>query len=72
VNVSSKSLKLKLLTEVVPDSATVNIIKMEHHDKTGLGEPRPIEEIHARADAMTSLLKGILEMHPATHWGINE
>ncbi len=31
-----------------------------------------IEAIHIRAETMTSLLKGILDFHPPTHWGLNE
>jgi len=36
------------------------------------GELETIDEIHLRAETMTSLLKGILDYQPATHWGINE
>jgi len=30
-----------------------------------------MEEIHARADAMTPLLKEFLEFHPPPHWTLN-
>jgi hypothetical protein len=72
VNVSSNYLVPKLLTDVVPDSTVVCITLLEHPDDAGYEETRPIEDIHARADAMTSLLKGLLAMRPAEHWGINE
>lgn len=31
-----------------------------------------IENIHLRAEAMTSLLEEILAIHPGPRWGINE
>ena len=30
------------------------------------------EAIRARADVVTEVLKDILNVHPASHWGINE
>jgi hypothetical protein len=72
MNVSPYSLGPKLLTEVVPDSAVISITLLEHPEDPGCWELQPIEEIHARADAMTPLLKGILEIHPGSHWGLNE
>lgn len=63
---------VKPLAEIVPDSSVAVKFLLESHNESVPGELHEIEEIHARAEAMTSLLKGILELHPATHWGINE
>ncbi len=57
---------------IVPDSGLVGNVLLEHHDESVPVELHEIEEIHARADTMTSILKDILEHHPAAHWGINE
>jgi hypothetical protein len=55
------------LAEVVAEKAP-----LEAHD---VFLPKPvhtIENIHLRAEAMTSLLEEILAIHPGPRWGINE
>jgi hypothetical protein len=72
MNVETDNSKVKSLTGVVPHSRGVEAVVLLHH-----GEPMPeelesIEEIHVRAETITSLLKSILDYKPAPHWGINE
>ncbi len=57
---------------IVPESSLVGTVLLGHHDESVPDELHEIEEIHARADTMTSILKDILDHHPAAHWGINE
>jgi hypothetical protein len=60
------------LKDIVPDSSIVAGLLLEHNDATVPGELDEIEEIHVRAETMTSVLKDILDHHSAAHWGINE
>lgn len=53
------------------DSAVGNS-KSEHRHSSRLEHFYSIEEIHIRAEAVTPLLREILDFHPAPHWGINE
>lgn len=62
----------KLLTKVVPDSSAVETIVLSHNAEPLPGELDTIEEIHTRAETVTSLLKSILDYQPATHWGVND
>jgi hypothetical protein len=72
MNTETYNSGLKLLTEVVPDSRGVEAVALLHHAEAMPGELETIEEIHMRAETMTSLLKSILDHEPAPHWGINE
>jgi hypothetical protein len=72
MNVTPNSSGMTALKAIVPDSSIVAGLSLDHNDAPMPGELGEIEEIHARAETMTSLLKGILELHPAPHWGINE
>ena len=63
---------VKLLTERVPDVRSVEAILLLHQVDAMPEELDTIEEIHQRAETMTSLLREILDYQPATHWGINE
>lgn len=60
------------LKSIVPDSSIVAGLSLEHNDAPVQGELDEIEEIHVRAETITSVLKGILDHHSAAHWGINE
>jgi hypothetical protein len=72
MNTQAYNSGVKLLTEVVPHSSAVEAVMLLHHADPMPGELESIEEIHVRAETMTSLLKDILDYQPATHWGINE
>jgi hypothetical protein len=72
MNATPQSTSLKSLIVIVPDSSLVGDVLLQGHDESVAGELHEIEEIHARADTMTSILKGILDHDPAAHWGINE
>jgi hypothetical protein len=72
MNVTTNSSGMTPLKDIVPDSSIVAGLLLEHNDVPVPGEIEEIEEIHVRAETMTSLLKGILDLHPAPHWGINE
>lgn len=72
MNATPQSTGVKSLMKIVPNSSTVGIVLLEHQDEAAPGELREIEEIHERAETMTSVLKDILDHHPAAHWGINE
>lgn len=72
MNATPNSSGVKPLTEIVPDSSAAVKLLLDSHNESGPGELHEIEEIHTRAETITSLLQGILELHPATHWGINE
>jgi hypothetical protein len=56
----------------VPDARGVDAVVSLQHAEAMPGELKTIEEIHTRAETMTSLLKNILDYEPVPHWGINE
>jgi hypothetical protein len=62
----------KVLTDVATRSSVTDESSPEHRKYPKPTELYTVEEIHARAEMMTPLLKGILDFHPAPHWGINE
>jgi len=72
MNMETYNSGVKLLTEAVPDSRGVEAVALLHHAESMPGELETIDEIHTRAETMTSLLKSILDYEPAAHWGINE
>jgi hypothetical protein len=72
MNTETYNSGVKLLTEIVPDTRGVDAVVSLHHADPMPGELETIEEIHTRAETMTSLLKSILDYEPAPHWGINE
>jgi hypothetical protein len=72
MNTETYNSGVKLLTEVVPDARGVDAVVSLQHAEAMPGELKTIEEIHTRAETMTSLLKNILDYEPAPHWGINE
>ena len=72
MNVETDNSNVKLLTGVVPHSRRVEAVVLVHHGEPMPGEVESIEDIHMRAETITSLLKDILDYRPAPHWGINE
>ena len=72
MNTQMHSNSVKLLAERVPDVRSVAAVVLLHQAEDRSEALDTIEEIHLRAETMTSLLKGILDYQPATHWGINE
>jgi len=72
MNTETYNSGVKLLTQVVPNSRGVDAVALLHHAESMTGELETIDEIHTRAETMTSLLKNILDYEPAPHWGINE
>ena len=72
MNMETYNSGVKLLNGVVPDSRGVEAVGLLHHAESMPGELETIDEIHTRAETMTSLLKSILDYEPAPRWGINE
>lgn len=72
MNAETHSNSVKLLAERVPDVRSVAAVVLLHQADDRSEALDTVEEIHLRAETMTSLLKGILDYQPATHWGINE
>jgi hypothetical protein len=63
--------ELKLLSEFAESPATVTGSSrcVQSH---GLNAGCTIEAIRVRAEAVTPVLKKILDVRPPPHWGINE
>jgi len=72
MNTETYSDSVRLLAERATDAGSVQAVLLLRNVDSLPEELDTIEEIHQRAETMTSLLKGILDYQPATHWGINE
>jgi len=72
MNTETYSCSARLLAERATDAGSVQAVLLLRNVESMPEEHDAIEEIHQRAETMTSLLKGILDYQPATHWGINE
>ena len=61
-----------LLTDVAPRAVTSRSLPFERLQDSDVKAADSIEAIHLRAEAMTPLLKEILDFHPSPDWGLND